>query len=352
MKHILSNIITTAIAALGLASCSQMEHDTEPLADPWTRERTPVNVRLEGQIGAAAISDDWRNDAVGTISVSLITASLDLSKVKVVALDFQFPDSEFCPSSSLKAGDTVDLTSGSTTFVVTAYNGETRTYTLRYEVFSDPLVGTYVHEPVAGILDATNAPKCSSIIAGGWTGAYVISQTMDKYWQWDAVGTEKPTAENDNIISFMLTDADAETGLTRGTLLNLAGDDGLYANYTFKGVDDVNHLYRILPKGASRWAKDEAGKVHIYAKEDVNYENSLYSFSILTAGDCKPIAEYDKTFTIPTMAFARNFTLAKEDEVVDNNWPDTRWMRDNFRFSCWLVKRSSDSPVDGHAAQF
>ena len=84
-----------------LVACSEDERNTEPLVDPWTRERTPVNFRLESQIGSAVITNDWRNDGVGTIHVSLITGGLDMSKVKVDAIDFQFPQSEFCPKASV-----------------------------------------------------------------------------------------------------------------------------------------------------------------------------------------------------------------------------------------------------------
>ena len=78
------------------SACQERERNTEELIDPWLRERTPVNVRLESQIGPAVISHDWRTDDQGSVTVSLITTGLDLSAVKVVALDFQYPDSEFC----------------------------------------------------------------------------------------------------------------------------------------------------------------------------------------------------------------------------------------------------------------
>ena len=110
-----NSVLHTALAALlvpALFSCTEEPRNTEPLVDPWLRERTPVNLRLESQIGAAVISDDWRNDAEGSIVVNLITSGLDMSAVKVEALDFKFPDSEFCPKASVAPGGTLDFSSG------------------------------------------------------------------------------------------------------------------------------------------------------------------------------------------------------------------------------------------------
>ena len=212
-------ILALASASI-LPSCTEEPRNTEPLTDPWLRERTPVNIRLESQIGAAVITDDWTDDTVGSVTVSLITTGLDLSKVKVEAVDFKYPDSEFCPKASIGPGSTLDLSSGKTSFTVTAYNGETRTYSLEYSKFRDSLEGTYSFTKVAGILDEKNAPKCSFIVVGGWDGEVVRSTIMDKWWHWDT--GYMPTDEDDNILSFRLEKADAETGETYEAL---ASDD-------------------------------------------------------------------------------------------------------------------------------
>ena len=49
-------VLRTALAALlvpALFACTEEPRNTEPLVDPWLRERTPVNLRLESPIGAA-----------------------------------------------------------------------------------------------------------------------------------------------------------------------------------------------------------------------------------------------------------------------------------------------------------
>lgn len=340
------SIAFAVLAACSLIACSETERNTEPLVDPWTRERTPVNFRLESQIGAATISNDWRHDDQGAVHVSLITGGLDMKKVKVAALDFEFPESEFCPKASIKVGNTIDLSSGSASFVVTAYNGEERTYTITYDQFVDPLEGTYAHVPVTGLLDAANAPKCSMILVGGWTNAYVTSTAMDKWWHWGTGYT--PADEEDNLVSFMLTEVDSETGLTRGTIANLAGADGKYSNYIYNNVNDVNAFYRIIPEGGSRWAKDANGNIHIYAKDDTAYANELFVVGLLPAGTYNYFATRD--IVVSDCAFSREFTV--ENEVVDNNWPDTRWMVDNIRRTMWTMTKTSDTPASEHSSLF
>ena len=65
MKKIYRHLFLAAVASMALASCTEEPRNTEELVDPWLRERTPVNLRLESQIGAAVITDNWRNDEEG-----------------------------------------------------------------------------------------------------------------------------------------------------------------------------------------------------------------------------------------------------------------------------------------------
>lgn len=334
-----------AVAASCLAACNKEERNTEPLVDPWTREKTPVNFRVENQIGAATITSNWRDDSVGGIHVSMITGGLDMKKVKIVAIDFEFPESEFCPTASIKVGDTIDLSSGSTTFTVTAYNGEVRTYTVDYEQFKDPLEGVYVHDKISGILDGGSA-KTSMVILGGWTDAIVMSTDQDKSWHWGE--GYQPLDEQDNQISFLLTSADSETGVTRGTIVNTAGDDGKWANYSYGNWYDLNDKYRQIPVGASRWEKTLDGKIHIYAKDDADYANELYSVDLISGN----FTAFEKTLAIPNLSFMRTFDLKPEDEVVDYNWPDTRWMADNIRYTFWTIAKTSDDALANHDELF
>lgn len=346
-----------AIAASCMAACTEEERNTEPLVDPWLREKTPVNFRLENQIGAANITSNWRDDSVGGIHVSMITGGLDMTKVKVVALDFEFPESEFCPTASVKAGDCIDLSSGSATFTVTSYNGEVRTYTVDYEQFKDPLEGVYVHEKIKGILD--NGTMSSMVILGGWTDAVVMSTDQDKSWHWGS--GYQPLDEQDNQISFLLTSADSETGITRGTIVNNPGDDGKYANYVYNNSIDVNRYYRQIPVGASRWEKTLDGKIHIYAKDDVDYSNELWTVNLdnlekINAENNALNLVRENPITIDfqsaKMSFWRDCGFDPANEVINLSWPDTRWMADNIRYTFWTVAKSSDDALENHEELF
>ena len=341
MNKTVKSLIFAVFALAAAVSCEKVTHNTEELIDPWLRERTPVNLRLESQIGAAVISDDWRDDSSGNITVSLITGGLDMSKVKVEALDFKFPQSEFCPKASIGPGSTLDLSNGSANFTVTAYNGETRTYTVAYTQFKDPLEGTYSFNQVGGILDG-GAPACAFVIIGGWDDAVVCSTVMDKWWHW---GTGyMPTDEDDNILSFRLESADATTGATFGSLVNTPGPDGLYANYVYNNSIDVNGMYRMFPKGKSRWAKPGDGKIYVYAWEDSDYATPLWSVDLLGSG---PNEYWEKTVEVPNLAFMRS--IPGPYDKIDYNWPDTRWFTDNLRNTFWLMQKDSDSPLDNHS---
>ena len=341
MSTFVNRFVIGAVTLVVALACTEEPRNTEPLVDPWLRERTPVNLRLESQIGAAVISDDWRNDGVGSVVVNLITGGLDLSAVKVQALDFKFPDSEFCPTASIGPGSTLDLSSGSASFVVTAHNGETRTYTVTYTQFSDPLEGTYTFTPVGGILDGS-APVSAFIIVGGWDGAEVRSTVMDKWWHWG--GGYMPTDEDDNTLSFRLEEADPETGATFGTLVNTPGENGLYANYMYNNSIDVNDKYRIFPAGKSRWAKPGDGSIVIYDYADADYAAPLWSVELIGAGDHTYAGQ---TFSVPNLAFGRSFP--GPFDVIDYNWPDTRWFTDNVRNTFWLVKKDADTPIPDHS---
>ena len=341
MNTFVNRFVIGASAFVAVLSCTEAPRNTEPLVDPWLRERTPVNLRLESQIGAAVISDDWRNDGEGSIVVNLITSGLDMSAVKVEALDFKFPDSEYCPKASVAPGGTLDFSSGKASFTVTAYNGETRTYTVSYTQFKDPLEGTYTFTQVGGLLDGS-APPCAFIIVGGWDGAVVRSTVMDKWWHW---GTGyMPTDEDDNTLSFRLEEADPETGATYGTLVNTPGDNGLYANYMYNNSIDVNDKYRIFPAGKSRWAKPGDGTIVVYDYADEKYANPLWSVELVEAGDHTYAGQ---TFNVPNLAFGRSFP--GPFDVIDWNWPDTRWFTDNVRNTFWLVKKDADTPIPDHS---
>ena len=363
MKKHFRTLLLSAVAISAFAACQEKPRNTEELVDPWLRERTPVNVRLEAQIGPAIISSDWRTDDIGSVIVSLVTPDIDLSAVKVVALDFAYPESEFCPTADLKPGDLIDLTDGFEEFTVTAKTGETRTYTITYTDFKDPFEGIYCFTPVGGIIDTAHSYKCGFVMIGGYKNNPVAAQIMDKYWQW--CNGYDPRHEDDNVISVRLDRADDQTGFTYGTIVNTSGVDGKYADYIWNADEkyganndkpapkyDMNSKYRIIPTGKSRWSKLGDGKVNIHAYEDVDYKNPLYSFDLLSAGEYQFWEEEDvkkkSIITVQELAFHRSFGEGPfEDytEIVDE------WIFiTNIRNIFWLVKQDYNSAFVNHDA--
>ena len=357
MKKIFRNLFLAAVAVTAFASCENTERNEEELIDPWLRERTPVNVRLESQIGPAIISQDWRTDEVGTVAVQLVTAAIDLSAVKVEALDFQYPESEHCPTADLKPGDTVDLSDGTAEFTVTAKTGETRTYTISYTVFTDQLEGCYSFTPVGGILDKAHGKTSGCVMIGGFEGGIVYCQVMDKHWQWTSA--YNPMDEDDNVLSFRLERADDLTGQTYGTIVNTPGEDGKYADYRFRsGTHDINKEYRLIPVGKSRWAKLGDGYITIYDYEDSEYKTPLYKLELLEAGDHvywqdEEVEDSGKKVNVPSLALHRSFgegPFTNYGGVPDSEkWNyDERWYVWNIRNVFWLIQKDSDEALADH----
>ena len=385
MKKNLRHLILSVAAIMALSGCQEKLRNTEELVDPWLRERTPVNVRLDRQIGPAIISSDWRTDSLGTVSVSLVTPELDMSAVKVVALDFAYPESEHCPSASIKPGDTIDLSDGFEEFVVTAKTGETRTYTITYTNFKDPLEGTYSFTPVTGILTARAADSqyfSSMVMVGGYKNNPVATQIMDKDWQWDH--DHNPRHEDDNILSFRLDRADDQTGFTYGTFVNIPGADGKFADYIWNAdllygenndkigpKYDMNDKYRLIAGGKSavfdkndkskmieaptpgkgRWSKLGDGKINFYHISDTEYKTPLYSLDLLESGEYNYWEEEDlkkkAVITVPNIAFHRSFGEGPFEDYTDvvDAWIYITNVRNVF----WLVKMDQNSAIDDHA---
>ncbi|MGQ8335516.1 hypothetical protein ACUNWD_03135 [Sunxiuqinia sp. A32] len=300
---ILKYVMTFSVLILLGSACKDDPRNTEELIDPWLRERTPISFKLQGQVGEATIVDDWRNDGEGTITITMIsTAVEDLHNVEVLDLDLQYN-----ATSSVSVGSVLDMTEGSDSFIITAENGETRTYEVSFEEFQEPIVGVYEIDQLW--LYGGTGPEY---------GGGAVWNLMEKSWRWNVDG--KPTAEEDNTITLVLKGVDEETGDTYGTCLNDAGPDGMYASFIYDDRDwvkhDLKHFYRCIPEGESTWEKDsETGVITFISSEGVQR-----SCTILDAGD-HDLDEY-KSISIENLGF--NFPIT---EGVSDNW-DVIWEDD------------------------
>ena len=165
---------------------------------------------------------------------------------------------------------------------------------------------------------------------------------MDKWWHWG--DGYMPTDEDDNILSFLLEDADPETGATFGTLVNTPGPDGKYANYMYQNWNDMNGKYRIFPIGKSRWGKPGDGSIVVYAYEDDDYSDPLYTVNLYGAGEHTFSAV---TVSVPVIAFGRSHEGPFDN--INWNWPDSRWFTDNVRNTFWLMQQDTDTPLENHS---
>lgn len=266
-----------ALQGLLLVGCYQNESTAPDMVDPWLRERTPLSFRVESQVGAAVITDDWRHDDVGTINFQLVTQTIeDMSRVKVEQIELQYN-----ATASVQAGSTIDLSSGSCEIVVTAENGETRTYTVSYYPFIEPFEGVYDLDYDVENHDESqyeNGDAFALWFFGGSNDGCYCQSPMWKQWNWE--GGYKPLVEDDNIITITLEGVDAETGDTYGKCINDAGPDGKYANFYWvnNGGHDLKKFYRCIPEGESSWRKDgTTGLITFTANDGTAHTATFYS---------------------------------------------------------------------------
>ena len=302
-------------------SCKDDPRNTEELVDPWIRERTPVSFKLEGQVGDATIVDNWRNDTEGNINITIIpTAVDDIHKVKVKNIGLQYK-----ATASIQTGSTLDLSAGSASFVITAENGEKRTYTIKYDEFQEPIVGVYDVDELW--LYGGTGPEY---------GGGAVWKMMEKSWRWNVDG--KPTAEEDNVITLVLKGVDEATGDTYGTCHNDAGPDGMYASFIYDNRDwvkqDLKHFYRCIPEGDGTWEKNsKTGEITFISADGVRKTCTLH-----TKPGTYTLDSY-KSITIESMAF--NFPIT---EGVSDNWDviwedDAKYLYHPRNFICKVTKR-------------
>jgi hypothetical protein len=314
-----------------LLSCTEDNpRNTEPLIDPWLRERTPVSLRLEKQVGDAVIINDPEDDTRGTISVTLIESGLDLENVKLEAIELQYS-----ASASVEAGETLDLSEGALPIRITAENGEIRTYILSFELFNEPLAGKYrmtaAKASASGVANAV-------VVEGGVSGNAIWTTLGDKPWVWrDQYNVGRV---NGYVIDFVLEDVDPVSGNTSGTVTLTPGSSG-YFDFTVNNTtfEEYGTLYQLIPQGASTWIKDAAtGMISFYdAANNMAGECSLFGepgFTLEADHTDKPLFRFDG------YAFRKDFNKSSWW-----NGPSSDYYSDASRFfyNCrrilWLVTK-------------
>ena len=294
MKYL---IYIFTIAAVSLTSCVQDPWD-DVEESGWNNERSVLDIQFENQVGTADIE---RVDAeTGNIEFTINPYAVeDFSAVKIMSLTLSYGG-----TSSVAEGETLnfDNESNSATIVVTSPTGKSREYTITVDPFEETLLGTY---------DITDL-----VVYGGtgpeYGGASVIPM-MNKPWVWD--GTDGPSAELDNTLTFEFGGF-TEDGNTYGTVINDAGDDGLYADFIVVNSDpetDVNEFYRKIPKGEGEWERNYTTGNIIFTFSD----GSTATGTLIGSGT--EDMGYGKSKTTTDQAFA--FNLQGTDDW-DNIYSD------------------------------
>lgn len=345
-----------------LSACQKVEHDTAELVDPWLKDNTLTSFRLVGQVGPTVISTDWRHEDKGTISLNLIVNAVDLSAVTVAEIGFKI-SGEFSPKASVKVGETIDLSSGKGQIVVTAKNGASRVYEISYsstELFS----GTFTFVTEKSSLTWGDATYC--YFAGGPDGDVRTGNIYDHLGRaWSQDEGRWPNDEMDNTVSFKQTYFDSDLMCQYGSFVNIAGEDGLWADYTYvedytdEGTGtttqikkDCNSIYRLLPKGKGRWSNEVGSDVFkFYEYSDDTYSNPICEATMLYAGSY-PI-EYPganvaswcpKAISVGDVAFTRQYPF----EFVDHGAAIATYMADNVRQVWWKMNKVSDQCLENH----
>lgn len=297
----MKNVKYTILFAIALLQLSCKQNPFERLEEGgWNNERSIIDIKFENQVGKPVITRI--DDNTGTINVTINVSEIpDLSSIKLNSIQTSYE-----AEKSIAVGDALNFenASNSATISVTSPTGKKREYTIMASEFTETLLGTY---------DINNL-----VIYGGtgpeYGGAAVMAHT-DKPWIWPEV--DGPAAELDNVLSFEM-EGITEEGNTFGTVTNDPGEDGLYADFTFIGdpQTDVNHFYRKIPEGESKWARNyttglvtftfpdgstasgaiqNSGTVDLGDGQSKTIENQAFSFTLNGTDDWDKIySDYDK----------------------------------------------------------
>lgn len=206
----------------------------------WNNERSILSITFQNQVGQAEI--DRIDEENGLIELSINADAVDdLSAISLQELVLSYG-----AQSNINEGESLNFENDGNTanLVVTSQNGKTREYTIKVNYFTETLLGKYSIDNL--ILFGGTGPE--------YGGGGVLDLTS-KPWIWPEDGG--PEAELDNYLEFELGGI-TEEGNTYGTVINYAGEDGLYADFQFIGdpVTDVTNFYRKIPTGTSEWERN------------------------------------------------------------------------------------------------
>lgn len=208
--------------------------------DSWNNERSIINISFENQVGKADIIRD--DEDSGTIIIAINVDEVpDLRAIALRNIELSYG-----AKASLEIAETLNFENGdqSAKITVNSPTGKFREYTIYVTSFQETILGTY---------------SITDLVVYGGTGLEYggggVIPMISKPWVWPETGG--PQVELDNTVTFEL-EGITEEGNTYGKIINTAGEDEKYADFTFMGdpQTDVNYLYRKLPKGEGTWLRN------------------------------------------------------------------------------------------------
>lgn len=236
MKNL--KILIIILLTIGLWSCEKNLMDYIESGE-WNSEKSVLNIKFNNQLGAANITRDSITDD-GEVSFFY----LDSSNSGNMNLEILEMNLSYGATANKKVGDILEFGADSTAnLTVTSQNGKSKIWTIRMKTFEDVIIGTW------------NLQKLW--IYGGMAPYYsaVINMVTWDPFKKNSLPASK---EMDNTLTFTLEGALAN-GNSFGTIVNDPGPDGLFADFIFSqsgDTIDVNHFYRKIPTGVSKWSKD------------------------------------------------------------------------------------------------
>jgi hypothetical protein len=228
------------LTVLLFAACKK-----DPAAGIQSHERAIEAVSLSDglvQVGPAVVD---RPNATVTVRV-LLQAGTTFNAVKPTI------QTSYKSTVSPASGQVVDFAANSNRakYTVTSETGEDREWTVIIQPFTEALLGTFTIQDYT--LYGGTGPQ--------YGGGSVFNMATKSVWP-----SNGPGADYDNTLTFTYTGITAD-GNTQGDVVNAAGADGAYADFTFtkNPVTDVNGKYRVIPKGTGKW-------LHNYSNNTITF---------------------------------------------------------------------------------
>lgn len=317
------NILTAILASAALlVSCNPGDKE---LAGYVFQERNIVSIAFEHQIGDAVITS--LDETTGLVEVKLAVDYIDdLKAVNINSFVIAYG-----ATSSVKRGDTMDLTAAKPAISVTSQAGQTRVYEIVMTPFAEDFAGNYAitGSILVGGLGADDG--------WGW-GTMGMGAPEERPWCWDTNGYG-PAANYDNYLEITLTSIN-DDGSTEGTCVNYGGADGKHWNCIIYKTDiglvtDVHKYYRVIPIGESTWRRD-------YSDNTITFTSAegVKTTCTIFTGTVEVSATHGKSFDIPSQALG--FAIAG-----DYTWDDSLLYTDYQKFGvaaryCFLMVSKVD----------